>query len=661
MHVRGGEVEGTLLPTADEPHEAAKDQSRPQGFHGCWLQYVTRGSISSVTRSWSAHDFFCPRDLEEQAGDCSARPGTTDLSAEDCWPARWEALRGIDPVTGLLRRAHWLEAVSQRGAHGIPPEGAAALLLVGLEGLEERMPRPGDPSPERLLQAVSERLKSLVGDLDLLGVVREGVFGFSLPGFASEQSLMSFAETLLKALQRPLPVEGAACPGLPARLGVVLYPNDPDFPVEIRLRQAELALWEARRQGLRSLLYSEEMMQRWDHRRQMESRFTEALRACKPFLRYQPIVDMSDGTLFGFEGLISWRPDDRQLVPAAQFIEGIEADTELARELGQYVLGYAAEHIEHWSAVGFEGVITVNISARHLLCEGFLDDVAEALQRIRHERDRLMIEVTETSPITDLARARQVIETLQSWGVRFLLDDFGTGNATMQYLQELPVDGIKIEKRFVGDLLRHDQALGIVTAQLLHAQSQGLTVIAEGVENESVGTLLLELGCRYAQGYCIAPPLLPWDIPNWLGRWAPPPQWYQRDRRPWPINHVDGMAAAFSHLRWLEALRHAVTRATVGESGFLDPTDILGRPESCRLDGWLRRTMHEGSPTESFFFARLGQLHESIHAQGLRFASDWSERKNPSAAQIFDRDLARPSQELMTRLVSILGQIDAPD
>ncbi len=589
------------------------------------------------------------------------RTGPAGLTVEDRWPARWEALRGIDPATGLLRRSHWIEVVGQRGARAIHPEKMSALLLVGLEGLEERMPRQGDPAPDRLLQAVAERLKCLLGAGDLLGVIREGVFGFFLPGFAGERALMAFAESLLRVLQRPLPVEGTACPGLSARLGVVLYPDDPEFPVEIRLRQAELALWEARRQGLRFLLYSDEMMQRRDQRHQMESRFTEALRACKPFLRYQPIVDMSDGTLFGFEGLISWRPDDRQLVPAAQFIEGIEADAGLARELGQYVLGYAAEHIENWSTVGFEGVITVNISARHLLCEGFLDDVAEALQRIRHERDRLMIEVTETSPITDLVRARQVIETLQSWGVRFLLDDFGTGNAMMQYLQELPVDGIKIEKRFVGDLLRHDQALGIVTAQLLHAQSQGLIVIAEGVENESVGTLLLELGCRYAQGYYIAPPLLPWDIPNWLGRWAPPPHWYQRDRRPWPVNHVDGMAAAFSHLRWLEALRHALTRPASGETGYINLTEVLGHPESCRLDGWLRRTMHEGSPTESFFFARLGQMHESIHAQGLRFASDWSERRNPSAEQVFDRELARPSQELMTRLVSILGRIDAPD
>ncbi len=523
------------------------------------------------------------------------------------------------------------------------------------------MPRPGDPPPERVLQAVAERLKSLLGAADLLGVTREGVFGFFLPGLGEDQFLIHFSDSLLKALQAPLPVEGAAGPGLSARTGVVRYPDDPNFPVEIRLRQAELALWEARRQGIRRLLYSEEMMQRWDHRHQMESRFTEALHACKPFLRYQPIVDMSDGTLFGFEGLISWRPDDRQLIPAAQFIEGIEADTALARELGHYVLGYAAEHIEHWSAVGFEGVITVNISARHLLCDGFLDDVAEALQRIRHERDRLMIEITETSPITDLARARQVIETLQSWGVRFLLDDFGTGNATMHYLQELPVDGIKIEKRFVGDLLRRDQALDIVTAQLLHARSQGLTVIAEGVENESVGTLLLELGCRYAQGYCIAPPLLPWDIPNWLGRWIPPPQWYQRDQRPWPINHVDGMAAAFSHLRWLEALRHAFARPASEGAGSPDPVDVLHRQESCRLDGWLKRTMHEGSPTETFFFARLGRLHESIHAQGLRLASDWSERRNLSARQAFDRELAQPSHELMTRLVSILGQIDAPD
>ncbi len=583
-----------------------------------------------------------------------------DLNRENRLESHWREQRLHDWRTGLPARTLWAERMQIRLGVARSPGSFAALILVEVEDPQAALDPYGYELWDRLLQSAAARIQTLVAPQDLVGVVRERVFGIYLESLATRDDLAAFGTRLLEALHLPHVIDGLSINGLTAHLGIAV-PASTDQVSDALVNQADLALREARKTGQAAAYFADEMGFEREAGYRIREQFGQALRACKPFLVYQPIIDMAQGSLFGFEGLIRWREDEHHQRNAEEFIGCVESDPALARELGQFVLLAAADHIERWSALGFEGALSINIGARHFLSEHFLNDVGEALERITHDRDRLIIEITETGPFTDLDRARVVTETLQSWGVRVLLDDFGTGNASMVHLHELPVNGIKIEKRFVQDLLRDDKALWIVSSLLLHAQSQGLIVIAEGVENDSVGTLLLELGCHLAQGYYIARPLMAWDIPNWLAKWTPPIRWRRRSMRPWPLTNLEGMAAGFSHLRWVEEIRHAL--AVEGD----DVRELEGRlltmcdttsGEHCRLGSWLRHSAPIETRSEMSLLPRIAELHAGIHAQGLRAVSELKTGDRKRALRHVDEQMAEPTHALLSLLVSALAEQD---
>ncbi|EQD76164.1 sensory box/GGDEF/GAF/EAL domain protein [mine drainage metagenome] len=584
-----------------------------------------------------------------------------DLTTQNRRESRWREQRLYDWRTGLPGRMLWGERLRVRLGAALAAERVASLLLVEVEHAQTVLDSDGYDHWDRLLQSVAARIRALTSPRDLVGVVRERVFGIYVETPGSRDDLDRFVRCLVAALGNPHVVDGLEISGLTARAGITMLVQD-DLTLDAMVNQAGLALREARKTGLAVVHFEDEMSLERETGHRIREAFGQALRACKPFLVYQPIVDMAQGTLFGFEGLIRWREDEHHQRSADEFIGSVESDPALARELGQFVLMAAAGHIEQWTALGFEGALTINIGARHFLSEHFLNDVGEALQRVTRDRDRLIIEITETGPFADLERARVVTETLQSWGVRVLLDDFGTGYASMVHLHQLPVNGIKIDKRFVQNLLQDDKALWIVSSLLLHAQSQGLLVIAEGVENDSVGTLLLELGCHLAQGYYIARPLMAWDIPNWLAKWTPPARWRRRRMRPWPLTNLDGMAAGFSHLRWVEEIRHALVAE--GEDaqkleGHLLAMCDRSSGEQCRLGAWLRHSAPVGSAGRTkALLPRIERLHAGIHAQGLRAVSELQTGDRKRALRHVEEQMTEPTHELLSLLVSALTEED---
>ncbi len=579
-----------------------------------------------------------------------------NLSSQNRRESHWREQHFHDWRTGLPGRTLWGERLRDRlGAQQVTGE-SGALVLVEVEDSHAALDADGFDHWDRLLQSVAARIRALASPEDLVGVVRERVFGIYMPGPVSHEDLEVFGLRLVEALGRPHVVDGFEIRGLSVRAGITRVTHA-DLTLDALVNQAELALREARKTAKAVVHFVDELSFERVAELRIREAFGQALRACKPFLVYQPIVDMAQGTLFGFEGLIRWREDEHHQRSADEFIGIVESDPALARELGQFVLMAAADHIEQWSALGFEGALMINIGVNHFLSEHFLNDVGEALERVTRDRDRLVIEITETGPFTDLGRARVVTETLQSWGVRVLLDDFGTGNASMVHLHQLPVNGIKIEKRFVQDLLQDDKALWIVSSLLLHAQSQGLIVIAEGVENDSVGTLLLELGCHLAQGYYIARPLMAWDIPNWLAKWTPPSRWRRRRMRPWPLTNLDGMAAGFSHLRWVEEIRHALVAEGDHAQKLIAMCDRTS-DDQCRLGSWLRHALPAGRLEPMSLLPRIARLHEGIHAQGVETLAELRRGDRKGALRHVEEQMAEPTHELLGLLVSALTEND---
>lgn len=585
-----------------------------------------------------------------------------DLTRYERHASHWREQLLCDWRTGLPGRSLWAERLRPRLNRMQEDTHAAALFLIEVEEWQTTSGRDGLDLGDRLFQAVAARIRALASPEDLIGMVRERVFGLYVEPGLSREGLERFAFALVQAIGRPHVVDGLETAGLAARVGITMLASVADHAFETIVHQADLALRTARQSGQTVVHFEEGMSLEGEQRRRICEGFAEALHACKPFLAYQPIVDMTQGTLYGFEGLIRWREDEHRQWAAEEFISSVDADPALARELGRFVLLSAAQHIEQWSSLGFEGSLSINIGPRHFLSEHFLNDVGEALERVTRDRDRLVIEITESGSFTDLSRARVLIETLQSWGIRVMLDDFGTGNASLVHLRELPVNGIKIDKRFVQDLIQDDKALWIVSSLLIHAQSQGLVVIAEGVENDSVGTLLLELGCQLAQGYYIGRPLMAWDIPNWLAKWAPPPRWRRRHLRPWPLTNLDGMAAGFSHLRWVEEIRHALIAGDEEDQALeqhLRTVCDRTSGDGCRLGSWLRYSV----PTDAAghpqpLLPRIAELHAGIHAEGLQAVSVLQTGDRKRALRHVEEKVSEPTHELLNLLVTALAAED---
>ena len=228
----------------------------------------------------------------------------------------------------------------------------------------------------------------------------------------------------------------------------------------------------------------------------------------EPF--FQPIVDLSDFSLVGFEALARWRHPDRGLVEPAEFVNIAEANG-LIRAIDSVILDRAWKVLEDALAAcpvpGAPLLLSVNISAVNLLDEAIVDRVAALIESGRGRSTRLQFEITETLLIKDKEGAEKILARLKAMGVTFALDDFGTGYSSLVYLHRLPIDCIKIDRSFSEAILHSERSRAIVRSIIGLAQSMELRAVAEGVEEKEVAEALRALGCRYGQGLYFGAPI----------------------------------------------------------------------------------------------------------------------------------------------------------
>jgi EAL domain-containing protein (putative c-di-GMP-specific phosphodiesterase class I) len=242
-------------------------------------------------------------------------------------------------------------------------------------------------------------------------------------------------------------------------------------------------------------------------------------------LYYQPKVNLRTGLVVGMEALVRWQHPDNGLLLPAQFLPAIENHL-LSVVLGDWVIGAALAQMADWQARGLALAVSVNVSARQLQREDFVDKLRQLLAQYPAVPPVLLsMEILETSVLDDLGRTGQIIDECASLGVGFALDDFGTGYSSLTYLKHLPVSLIKIDRSFVRDMLDDPDDLAILQGIIGLAAAFNREVIAEGVETVAHGTALLQLGCELAQGYGIARPMPPDQLPAWAATWQPDAAW----------------------------------------------------------------------------------------------------------------------------------------
>ena len=261
-----------------------------------------------------------------------------------------------------------------------------------------------------------------------------------------------------------------------------------------------------------------------DHHESLE-RIRRALENHEFVLHYQPKVKMHTGQVVGAEALIRWQHPEKGLLAPATFLPVIE-DHPLAVDVGEWVIDAALTQIEVWHAAGLDLPVSVNIDACQLQQGNFVARLQAILARHAQVNPAgLELEVLETSALADMAQVSQVIEDCARMGVRFALDDFGTGYSSLTYLKSLRVAMLKIDQSFVRDMLDDPDDLAILRGIIGLAAAFKREVIAEGVETVAHGTALLQLGCELAQGYGIARPMPPEQMPAWVTSWQPDAAW----------------------------------------------------------------------------------------------------------------------------------------
>jgi EAL domain-containing protein (putative c-di-GMP-specific phosphodiesterase class I) len=336
---------------------------------------------------------------------------------------------------------------------------------------------------------------------------------------------MPVVRRLLAAAAEPLRIEGQLIQ-VSASLGATVYPQSEDIEPDQLLRQADQAMYQSKQAGKNRFHFfdtNQDLVARGHH--QSLERIRQALSTNEFVLYYQPKVNMRDGTIVGAEALIRWNHPDQGLLSPMAFLPEIE-DHPLALAVGEWVIDTALRQMERWLDGGLDMAVSVNVGARQLQDPNFVDRLRSILAvHPRIDPTRLQLEVLETSALEDFTGVSHVIDTCREIGVTFALDDFGTGYSSLTYLKRLPVTLLKIDQSFVRGMLNDPNDLAILKGVIGLAVAFKREVIAEGVETVAHGTSLIQLGCELAQGYGIARPMPPEQMPTWVASWQPDAAW----------------------------------------------------------------------------------------------------------------------------------------
>jgi EAL domain-containing protein (putative c-di-GMP-specific phosphodiesterase class I) len=333
---------------------------------------------------------------------------------------------------------------------------------------------------------------------------------------------------------------------------------------------------------------------------------------------------MKDGALIGLEALLRWQHPERGLLTPDRFLPVLEEHS-MMTVLGDWVIRCALKALSALQEQGIAIDMNVNVAAIQLEREDFVEKLRDMLSEHPDiQPSQLVLEIVETSALENMNYVGRVMEACSAFGVRFALDDFGTGYSSLTYLKRLPADILKIDRSFVRNMIRDSEDLAILQGVIGMAHAFRRTVIAEGVETEEHGQLLLWLGCEQAQGYAIARPMPVEQVKEWRATWQVPGRWLVAE----PVSHAMAplLFSIVHHRAWVMALdnycRGASSRTPamdVDACGFLPMIRRVGslRPESLQVVEALHEEVH--SAARQLLKAQGASEQENLDALEARF------------------------------------------
>jgi diguanylate cyclase (GGDEF)-like protein len=416
-----------------------------------------------------------------------------------------------DILTGLPNRALFHERIQNalRQMHA-DSSYRVAILFLDLDRFKVINDSLGHRAGDALLVAVANRLERCLAESSAARdrlVARMGgdEFTVMLGGTANASEAERVAQRILQTVCQPVSFDGQELT-VTASVGIVEPTPGHLAKAADLIRDADAAMYRAKGLGKNRVAKFDTALHEAAVRRlRLETDLRRARERGELQLHYQPIVNLSDRKLLGFEALIRWKRDGR-LVSPADFIP-IAEDTGLINDIGTWVLNEAAQQLAQWQREQPLLTMSVNLSNRQLADPHLVATVRETLQTWSIPPASIVLEVTESVIMSDPETARQVLAELKQTGVKLSMDDFGTGYSSLSCLHEFPIDVLKIDRSFVGDLSGKRHAAAVVHAIIQLAHNLRMTVVAEGLENPEQVAFLQALDCDSGQGFLFARPL----------------------------------------------------------------------------------------------------------------------------------------------------------
>src|SRR5690554_5388409 len=418
-----------------------------------------------------------------------------------------------DALTGLRNRLAFRETLDERMLRSNGAGGSLALLFADIDNFKRVNDTLGHDAGDEVLVQFAGRIRDVVDQFAGSAVLARfggDEFVILLPiaeGDDAREVAGRLAGILVEEMRRPLVVEGRQV-FLGISIGVTLFPEDAPSAA-LLMKNGDIAMYQAKVAGKNChRFYSRAMDQAVERRVRMEHDLRGAWERGELSLVYQPLFRMSDSRLVGAEALLRWRHPTQGMVAPSVFIEVAE-QSGLIETLGPAVLLAACQEAAGWQErSGSDGLfVSVNVSPRQLRSGDLAEQVEEVLADTSLPPDLLHLELTETAVLGDELRTNRPLARLRAAGVKVWLDDFGTGFSGLSHLRRIPVDGVKIDRSFIADVMRDPDDLALTSAIIAMAHSLGMTVVAEGVEKEGQYDLLRERGCDLAQGFWLGHPV----------------------------------------------------------------------------------------------------------------------------------------------------------
>jgi diguanylate cyclase (GGDEF)-like protein len=433
-----------------------------------------------------------------------------DISHKKQTEKQIHRLAYFDHLTGLANRSYYQERMEDIIKSATQRKAQFAFMFIDLDGFKGINDRFGHHVGDQLLQEIAQRLKLVAREIDFIVRLGGDEFCIILNNITDVLSVTEVAKRCLQKINLPLMLDNQQI-NPRASIGIALFPKDGTSEPEL-LKAADTAMYLAKQTGKqRCIFYSSHMASQIEQRQKEEFMLREASANDQFILYYQPQISLDTGKIIGVEALARWQHPEKGIISPSDFI-ALTEQLGLISQMGHWALKTACEQIAEWHRAGLPYIqVGVNISPAYFQDPSLMDTIRELIEKTQVPAEFLQLEITENG-LQTVGRI-EIFNQLRALGVKIAIDDFGSGFSSLASLKQLPLDGLKIDKMFIEDLLSNPHTPLLLGTIIGLANALNFTLVAEGVETREQASVMLGLGCHVMQGYLFSRPVSGNEIP----------------------------------------------------------------------------------------------------------------------------------------------------